>query len=296
MATETWVYDGWNLSDYVSGAKISDIRTWQGLDHVSGVNVSGNTTGTSGTNGMFQLAQTHGEFWYPQFYTAATRLMTMHVSSNNPSTGAAPTTVDQARQNFDTNFDFLTRLFARRRNLSSLVKTMSNGTQRLGLITVASVIEPTLVPITDALITVELTFPDPFWRDATDYTIASAIAPGFNGPVSNMQSATAPMNDLQFVITGPITNPRVTDNESGHWVQYTGTVAAGNTLTLTNTNMGVSGTGFTPTLANVVHAGDTNWLTLYPTYSLGGVSIQFTGTSTTGATALAINGHLKYMR
>lgn len=299
MATETWTYDGFNLSNYVSGAKISDLRTWNGLDHIPGVNVSGNSTGSSsGTNGMFQLAQSHGEFWYPQYFTAATRLLTMHISSNNGSTGAAPTTVDQARQNFDANLDFLSLLFSRRRNLASLVRTLSSGQQRLGLVSVMGVIEPTLVPVTDAMITVEVTFPDPFWRDATDSTLASGIAPGFSGVVTGMAAGTAPINDMQFNITGPVTNPRITDNESGSWVQYTGTIAAGKTLVIHNVNMGIDdgGSGWTPALVNMVHSGDTNWLTLYPTYVHGGYNIAFSGSSTTGATALALNGHLKYMR
>lgn len=297
MSSETWVLDGYNLSNYVSGAVISEIRTWQGIDHIPGVNVSGNSTGvTSGTNGMFQLAQAHGEFWYPQYYTAATRLFTMHVSSNDSSTGNAPTTVDDARKFFDKNFDTISLLFSRRRNLSSLVRNMSNGTSRLGLVTVASVIEPQLIPITDAMITVELTFPDPFWRDAADTTLQSGIAPGFNGALTNMAAGTAPINDAVFTITGPVTNPRVTDNESGSWFQYNGTVPATDTLVVTNSTMGVSGTGFAPSLANMQHSGDGNWLTLYPAYVRSGYSISFSGTSTTGATSLAISGHLKYMR
>lgn len=298
MATEVWTYDGWNLSNYISGSKISDLRTWQGLDHIAGVNVSGNSSGgTTGTNGLFQLAQTHGEFWFPQYYTAATRLLSLHVSSNNGSTGAAPTSVDQARQNFDANLDFLTLLFSRRRNLSNLVRTMSNGTQRLGLVTVDAVIEPQLVPVTDALLTVELTFPDPFWRDATDTTIAT-LAAAFSGVVTGLASSTAPINDMQYNITGPITNPRVTDNESGHWFQYTGTIAAGKTLVVHNVNMGIDdgGSGWSPVLANMSHGGSTNWLTLYPAYTQGGVNITFSGTSTTGATQLLLFGHNKFMR
>lgn len=296
VTTETWTYDGFNLSNYVSGNTISEIRTWQGLDHVAGVNISGSSSGTSsGTNGMFQLNQTHGEFWYPQYYTAATRLLTMYVSSNNGSTGAIPTSVNQARLNFDANLDFLTLLFGRRRNLSSLVRTLSSGQQRLGLVTVDAVIEPQLVPIADGMITVELTFPDPFWRDASDTNLGT-VAAAFSGVFTGMANSTAPVNDAVFIITGPVTNPRITDNESGHWVQYTGTVPATDTLTITNTTMSISGTGFSPSLSNMSHSGDSNWLTLYPTYVHGGVNIAFTGTSTTGATQLEIFGHNKYMR
>jgi hypothetical protein len=298
VTTETWTYDGWNLSNYVSGSVISEIRTWQGLDHVPGVNVSGNSTGSSsGTNGMFQLAQTHGEYWYPQYYTAATRLLTLYISSNNGSTGAVPTSVNQARSNFDANLDFLTLLFSRRRNLASLVRTLSSGQQRLGLVTVDAVIEPQLVPVTDSMITVELTFPDPFWRDATDTDIQT-VAAAFSGVLTGFANSTAPINDMQFNITGPVTNPRITDNESGHWVQYNGTVAAGKTLVIHNTNMSIDdgGSGWSPALVNMQHSGDTNWLTLYPSYAGGGVNVTFGGSSTTGATARLFHGHNKYMR
>lgn len=297
MSTETWTWDGVAMSNYVNGNKIWDIRTWQGLDNIVGVNVSGTANGTSsGTNGMFQLAQTHGEFWFPQYFTANTKLMTLHVTTNNQSTGAYPTSIDNARQNFDQNLDSLTQLFQRRRNLATVLRNRSDGTVRQAMVSVDSVIVPTLVPITDALLTVELTMPDPFWKDTADSALASGIAPGFSGVVSGLAAATAPMQDLQFIVTGPITNPRITDNESGSWCQYTGTVGAGDTLTIVNSNMSVSGTGFTPALINMTHAGDSNWLTLNPSVPLGGVSIAFSGSSTTGATALEIYGRRKYMR
>lgn len=245
---------------------------------------------------MFQLAQNHGEFWYPQYYTASTKLLTMFVSSNDPSTGAPPSTVDQGRQNFDSNFDLLMSMFGRRRRLSSVVRNLSNGTSRLALCSRMSVIEPSLVPITNAQITVELTIPDGLWRDAADTTLAT-LAAAFSGRVTALDTANAPMNDLQFNIVGPVTNPRITDNESGSWVQYTGTVAAGKTLVIHNTNMGIDdgGSGWSPALVNMVHSGDSNWLTLYPT-APGGVNITFGGTSTTGATQLLIVGHKKFLR
>lgn len=290
MATETWTVDGVALSSVAY-----DIRTWNGLDNIPGVNVSGSGSGTSGgTNGMFQMAQQHGEFWYPQYYTAATKLLTMYVSSNDPSTGNPPSSIDQGRQNFDSNLDTLTRLFGRRRSLLSVVRNMSDGSSRLALCSVMSTIEPQLIPITSAQITVELTIPDGFWRDATDSTLAT-LAAAFSGRVTALDKATAPMNDLEFDIVGPVTNPRITDNESGHWVQYNGTVSAGNTLKIFNTTMSVSGVGFTPALANMQHAGDTNWLTLYPT-AAGGVNLTFGGSATTGATQLQLIGHKKFLR
>lgn len=297
MATETWTYDGVALSNYVAGNKIWDLRTWQSLDNIVGVNVSGSGGSSSGTNGMFQLAQTHGEFWYPQYFTAKTLLLTLHVTTNNQSTGASGTTVDTMRQNFDQNLDSLTQLFQRRRNLATVLRNRSDGTTRKGFCIVDSVVNPQLIPITDALLTVELTFPDPFWQDPTD-TSLQTVGAGFSGVLANLAAATAPMQDLQFNITGPVTNPIVTDNESGSWFQYNGTVAAGKTLVVHNSYMGIDdgGSGWSPALINMQHAGDSNWLTLNPSVPLGGVSITFGGSATTGATALLVYGHKKYMR
>lgn len=298
MATETWTYDGVSLSNYVAGNMIWDIRTWNGLDNIPGINANGSASGaSSGTNGMFQLAQMHGEFWYPQYFTAATRLLTMFVTQNDQSTGASPTSIDVARQNFDKNLESLTLLFQRRRNLATLLRNRSDGTTRKALVTVDAVIQPSLVPITNALLTVELTFPDPFWWDSTD-TILATLPAAFSGVVTGMAGCTAPVNDMQFNITGPVTNPRVTDNESGSWFQYNGTIAAGKTLVVHNVNMSIDdgGTGWSPALVNMQHAGDSNWLTLYPTQTGGGVNITFGGSATTGATALALSGHRKYMR
>lgn len=296
MATETWTYDGVNLSNYANGFQLNDIRTWNGLDNIPGVNVSGSGSGTStGTNGMFQLAQTHGEFWYPQYFTAATKLLTMYVSSNSAS--GPPTSIDQGRQNFDANLEALTLLFQRRKQLSQVVRTLSSGQQRLAKVSVMSTIEPQLVPVTSGLITVELTIPDGRWQDATDSSL-STLSAGFSGVVTGLAGATAPMDDLQFNITGPITNPRITDNESGSWVQYTGTIAAGKTLVIHNYAMAIDdgGSGWAPSLVNMVHAGDSNWLTLHPSVAQGGVNITFGGSATTGATSLLIYGHRKYMR
>lgn len=294
MASESWTVDGVGLTNLVSGVTVWDMRTWQGLDHIPGVNISGSGSGSSGgTNGMFQLAQTHGEYWYPQYYTAVTNLLTMYVSSNNPSTGAAPTSVDQGRQFFDQNLDTLSLLFSRRRNLSRVVRNLSSGASRLALCTIDSTIEPQLIPVTSAMITVELTIPDGFWRDTTDTTLLATFAPGTGNVLTG---ATAPMNDLEFDITGPITNPRVTDNESGNWFQYNGTVPGGDVLKVFNATMNISGTGFSPALSNMQHAGDSNWLTLYPTAANNGPNITFSGSATTGATNLAIVGHKKYLR
>lgn len=298
MSTETWTYDGVNLSNYVGGNIIWDIRTWSGLDNIPGVNVNGSASGASaGTNGMFQLAQSHGEYWYPQYFTAATRLLTMFISTNNISTGAPGSSIDQQRQNFDQNFDALTLLFQRRRNLATVLRNRSDGTTRKGFVSVAAVIQPTLVPVTSALITVEMTFPDPFWWDSTDTTLAT-LAAAFSGVVTGLAGATAPINDMQFNITGPVTNPRVTDNESGSWFQYNGSIAAGKTLVVHNQNMSIDdgGTGWSPSLSNMQHAGDANWLTLYPSQTGGGVNITFGGSATSGATQLLLFGHRKYMR
>ena len=48
------------------------------------------------------------------------------------------------------------------------------------------------------------------------------------------------------------------------------------------------------TLANMVHVGETNWVTLYP--SINGVLLSFTASGTTGATKLDVVGKKAFLR
>jgi hypothetical protein len=273
MATESWVVDGIDLSTLAY-----DITSRDGMDTVpavTGSNVAAN--------------QTHGERWVRKYYTAARKSLIMWVSSRDKNTGIEGVGLDEKRKNLDANIDYLTLLFGRRNKLLNVVRTLSDGTVRVAQAEVVASIDPVLQGLSHAKFSVELYIPSGFWRDAAETTLLSS-APGSNLVVTGAATATAPMQDLEYRITGPVTNPRVRDVESGSYFQYNGTVAALNTLYVHNSTMTIEN----GTLANMTHVGETNWVTLYP--SIDGVLVSFTGSGTTGATKLDVVGKKAFLR
>ncbi|GAA2554905.1 hypothetical protein GCM10010423_65100 [Streptomyces levis] len=275
MPSEFWYVDGFNLSTVAY-----DIVTRDGLD---------STPAVVGENVAYN--QQHGERWVRKYFGPARKQLTMWIGSKNISTGLNGADLDEQRRNLDDNIDFLTRLFSRRNKLLSVKRELSDGTTRVAQAEVVMTMDPVLLGLANAKMGVELLIPSGFWRDESSSTLADDIAPGSNIVLSGLAKASAPMTDLIFNVTGPITNPRVTDVESGSWVQYNGAIGSGSTLSIINSTMDITG----GTLANMTHAGEVNWLTLYPN-AVNGVRVTFSGSGTTGATKLQVVGKKAFIR
>lgn len=271
--TEIWTVDGVSLSSLAY-----DITTRDGMDTVPAV---------VGSN--VNYSQYHGERWVRKYFAASRKTLTMWVGARDPITGVPGANLNAKRQLVDTNIDYLTLLFSRRNKLLDVRRTLSSGAVRQASCEVVATIDPITAGLSDAKFAVELYVPGVFWRDVSSSTLAS-ITPGSSQLPAGLQAATAPMVDLEYRITGPITNPRVTDVESGSYFQYNGVVSSGTTLIVTNTTMGITN----GTLSNMTHFGEVNWLTMYP--SIAGVLVSFTGSSTTGATLLQILGKKAFLR
>lgn len=273
MPTEAWLVDGVDLSHVAY-----DITTRDGMDIVPAA---------VGENLAF--AQTHGEKWTRKYFGPARKQLTMWVSSKDRVTGEEGGALDQQRENLDDNLDYLVRLFSRRNKLLEVIRTMSSGQQRYAKAEVISEIDPMLVGLSHTKFAVDLAIPSGFWRDLNSSTLIDTT-PGSNQVAVNMADATAPMMDCEFHITGPATNPRVTDLESGSWFQYNGTVADLTTLVVDNTTMSVTG----GSIADMVHDGEVNWLTFYPT--INGVTFDFTASAATASTRLQVIGRKAFLR
>lgn len=273
MATESWTVDGVDLSTVAY-----DITSRDGMDTVPavvGANVAAN--------------QSHGERWVRKYFTAARKSLIMWVSSRDRNTGIDGTTLDEKRQNLDANIDFLTLLFARRNKLLEVKRTLSDGSIRVAQAEVVTALDPVLVGLAHGKFAVELYIPEGFWRDENPSTLLSS-GPGANLVVTGAATATAPMQDLEYRITGPATNPRITDVESGSYFQYNGIVAAGAVLYVHNSTMTIEN----GVLGNMIHVGETNWVTLYP--SINGVLIGFTASGTTEETKVDVIGRKAFLR
>jgi len=268
MATETWEVDGQNLSRYAF-----DIRTFDGLDDVPDI-----------VSEDVEQPQGHGITPGVPYFGPGRKAVSMNVSTADPTTGVRPSTVDAMRANFDKNLDTLLRIFYRRK-LLTVRRTLSDGSVRVAKCRTVSGIKPKTIGIADAIVVFDLQLPYSFWEDENNVT--ATVGVGNNQALAQFATATAPLNELEFDIAGPATNPRITDPETGAWVQFNGALASGETMTLKNADMTVTG----PTgvgLGNMTHSGDPKWLTLYP--SPTGVLVSLS------AGTLTVRGKRKYLR
>lgn len=279
MAIEAWTVDSQPLSAFAY-----DIATYDGLDDVPNL---------EGSN--WAAEQEHGAIWLPKYYGEASKSLSMIVSNADSATGVVPSALDQQRAKVDANLDALLRIFYRPRKLLDVRRTLSGGAVRQAFCEVVTGIKPNTLGLNSMRFGVDLRVPSGFWQDATDVTSAQYNT-GSNTNIVEFNAATAPMTNLKYVLTGPITNPRVTDVESGSYFQYNGTIAAAQTFTIDCLNMSslIGSGGFTPVAVNLVHDGSTRWLELNST--LSGTLINYTGTSTTGATKVQIIGRRRYLR
>lgn len=77
---------------------------------------------------------------------------------------------------------------------------------------------------------VPLKIPTTFWQDVYTLTWTSPTQTATQAriyEITNLQGCTAPLEDLIFIIYGAGTNPRITDPQSGGWVQLNAALPAG---------------------------------------------------------------------
>jgi hypothetical protein len=76
---------------------------------------------------------------------------------------------------------------------------------------------------------VAMKIPDVFGQDVstTDYSSATNLTTGTTLTLTALDGGSAPMNDAIIVVNGPATNPRLTNPDTGEWVQLNATIASG---------------------------------------------------------------------
>lgn len=209
-----------------------------------------------------------------------------------------------ARREFFKRVDELILLFHKRDALLDVRHTLPDASIRQAFLEVVGVLDFTTTGANPVgRIDVELTNPSGAAQDTTD--VNQNVLTGSTLPAliqfSSWAGATEIMDELTITITGPITNPRLEAYRESNplgvpvWVQYNGTVAAGNTLILNTATASLSGTGFTPTLANLVWSGYPRFLYLAPRTSLTAApQLRVEGSGATAATAVRLVGRRKY--
>lgn len=204
--------------------------------------------------------------------------------------------------NLRKNFDALVKIFDSSYDLLDVRHTIGNGEIRQAYCEVYGGFSPVFKGNLYGEFKVGLTIPSAFWQDVTPVTwssptSAAAIA---SHQVTSLDGATAPMEDLQFQVKGPITNPRLLDVKSGHSVKYTGTVPSGSTwevdcgkwTSVVGTATAWAGTGvsnFGGVVANGIHRPR-----LFSLAPGSPPSVDLSGTGTGAATQLLIRSRRKF--
>lgn len=218
------------------------------------------------------------------------------------------------RDTFRANLEELVHLFGKRHALLEVQETTSLGVIRRAMAKVQDAIQPDVSTIgSHGSFTVGLQIPAGCWEDVatSDFntTLNAFPGTGVTIDVTNLQGATGRITDAIILVTGPITNPRVTDPNTGAYVEYQGALTAADkwrvnvgtwaTRVGTTLTLGSLDTGGTDAQAATRFGGTPNqaaFLPLVPVRSgtVRKVQVVVTGTGTTTATRLGIRARRKY--
>ena len=211
--------------------------------------------------------------------------------------GSMPATRTLRRQVFDTNLNTLLRIFTQDQKLIRFKYENASGNRVAdGLVT--DVIQlTTMMARQRGEFPVTFMIPDVYWRDeatsSTSSTANSTLPKDL--PLTHLVGGTAPVDDALITVAGPITNPRVTDLETGTWVQYTGTVPAGqswvvDSAAFTSKVNGVSVRGATS------HGGHPRFMYIPPRYnSTNTPTVRLTGSAGGTTTQITVSSYRKHL-
>ncbi len=232
-----------------------------------------------------RLAYRPGAIHRPKLPDSRTVSLIMWVTGADPATGVA---ASDAALRFNDSWDFLRRLvwkpngaqitLTRRWNLTvGSVKTLIVAEAQAEI---ADTMSPTMTGRTRADFTMTLLLADPFFYGPQ---ITEPLNVGQTVAVSNPGHDIVTHANLQVDFVGPLTNPRLTNTTSNPdvWVQYTGTIGSGTTLTL-DVGAYTAFAGTTNLIGGISHSGARHWMGLLP----GTNSLTFSATSGAGTAAV----------
>lgn len=226
------------------------------------------------------------------------------------SNGAVPGA--GSRDTFRANLDELLHLFGKRHGLLEVQEQVNATETRRAWAKVLDSIQPDInTPGSAGTFNVALSLVYGVWEDLAtqDWSGTLGAASGVVQEVTTLAGATERTTDTILLVTGPITNPRVTDTNTGAYVQLNqalsgaqlwrvnvGTFASryGSGLTL-----GSADTTGTDGTASTVYGGSANqaaFLPLVPVRDTGQrrTKVALSGTAMTAATRLTARTRRKF--
>lgn len=269
MATrERWTFDSWELTN----GSVRDLETREGLY---------GTPSPVGANAT--VAGRHGEVWRPKTYGPGTFTLNCWIGSLTDRVG------------FETLYDDLLRAVAHTERLVRVQRTLASGEVRECDAELVGTLAPQAIGNYAARFSASFNVPAAFWRTVTSYTDTKAgVTSGGSVPLTKLTGSTAPMADLAYKFTGPMTNPLLTVPDTGETLGYVGTVPAGATLTLDSGTWSATATGMSVNLAAITHSD--NVFLAVPVAKPGTTAaLTFTGTALTAASQVDVTGRRSHL-
>ena len=214
--------------------------------------------------------------------------------------------IAQARDNLDQ----LVHLFGKRHALLDVRETVDAGsTIRQAWCKVTEAVAPELKANSLGRFSVSLLIPAGVWQDVNtaDWASTPTLVSGNFYEITTLQGATGPIDDAIITVTGPVTNPQLTDFMTGAYVRLNAAVAAGTVWRLNvgtwasryaaGLTLGSADTTGTDGQAITVYGGgNARFLRQVPGLVSGArrVQIALTGTGITSATAIGVRARRKY--
>lgn len=247
----------------------------------------------------------HGELWVPnKRYEMGSMLLDMWVRDTDADNVTTNPTNRYAA--WRQNLDALLQLFNSSYALLDVRVQFSATDIRQAFAEVKAISDPVMRGDTYGELKVSLDIPGTFWRTPTQVQFASptGASAAATHTLIGFAGATAPIEDAQFLVEGPITNPKITDPVTGHYVQLAKVLAAGEAWML-DSGAWSSKTGATATVQWNTTGGISQiplttavgpFLPAYMGLAPGSsVVVQLSGTGTGTGTKLSVRGYRKFI-
>lgn len=210
-----------------------------------------------------------GQRWVPKQPDSHIITLSMFLTGMDPATGDQ--TGDEILR-WNDSWDFLQRLFwrvegrqfvlTRRRLLTingvpTILVTSGLGEFSAGMV-------PTMTGRTRAEFTVDITMASPYFFGQQ---ITVPLNVGIGTPVFNPgHDLAGPSGNMEVILTGPLTNPRITNATASPdvWVLHKGTIAAGVTVTLDVGSFNAVDSNGVNRTGKIVNSGAKHWMGLLP--------------------------------
>lgn len=208
-----------------------------------------------------------------------------------------PSTFSGQRAAFEANMNKLLRLFTRAHKLSTIRAAQPDGSVRRALVEWTEWSEPEVMAGgTRAEFGMGFVIPGVWWEDesaTTQDATANATLPK-TLDLTFFTGMTGVIDDAVLTVTGPITNPRITEEDSGAYVEYTGTLTAGQTWQV-NVASALSMVNSASVMASTKHAGSYKLLVIPNCYGITDTPrLTLSGSAGGAATNLSVTARRKW--